>query len=258
MIHDAKRWVPLVGLGLAMLATRGQGQVRVGIDLENRTVMENEPTVLTVIMQNDAEAPFVFNKVYNNAELQVSISRTTSGAESVFKPLNREFVIMPGDRATNVVELTSLNDDLRTPGAYKVQARVLYEGRAYASQSLAFDVVRGIEIDSRVRSLSGYSGVQLSYSLRYCSRDGSEYAFLVIEDGARGVSYGTFLLGPIVRVGPPAMQFDAKGRIVVAHQSGRNRFTRSVIAVTRDGATLASQTHHLPSGAPYPSAGKGQ
>jgi hypothetical protein len=253
MINDATCWIRFCGacLGLVLLATQGQGQVRVGIDLENRTVMANEPIVLTIIVQNDADAPFVFNKVYNNAELQVSISRTTSGAAAVFKPIEREFVIMPGDRLTNLVELTSLQD-MRTPGAYKVQARVRYEGLVYVSQSLAFDVVRGIEIDSRVRPLSGYTRVQLSYSLRYCAREGSEYAFLVIEDVARDISYGTFLLGPIVRVGPPAMQFDEKGRMVVAHQSGRNRFTRSVVAVGPDGATFVSQTHHLPSGAPYP------
>lgn len=213
--------------------------------------MENEPVLLTVVVVNEAEAPFVFNKIYNNAEMQVSVTRTVSGAAPVFETVEREFVIMPGDRSTNLVELTSIHD-IRSPGSYRVQARVKYEDRAYTSQALAFDVVRGIEIASKVRALSGYPRMRLTYSLRYCSREGSEYAFLVIEDTERAVSYGTFLLGPIVRVGAPAMQFDDKGRIVVAHQSGRNRFTRSILSTGPDGAMFESQTHHLPSGAPYP------
>jgi len=259
MTEDTKRWTCFWGVCLALVLSvaTGWGQVRVGLDLDNRTVMANEPVVLTVVVENESEVPFVFNKVYNNAEIQVSVSRVASGAAPVFETIDREFVIMPGDRATNLVELTSL-EDMRTPGTYKVQARVRYEDRAYESRALAFDVVRGIEITSRVRPLSGYSGVRLSYSLRYCSREGSEYAFLVIEEAGRGVSYGTFLLGPIVRVSEPAMQFDNMGRMVVAHQSGRNRFTRSVISVGPDGAAFESQSHHLPNGKPYPRAPRRQ
>ncbi len=259
MTEDTKRWIWLWGVCLALVLPAAEvwGQVRVGLDVDNRTVMENEPIVLTVVVENESEVPFVFNKVYNNAEIQVSVSRVASGAEPLFETIDREFVIMPGDRSTNLVELTSL-EDMRTPGTYKVQARVKHEDRAYQSQALAFDVVRGIQIASRARPLSGYSGVRLSYSLRYCSREGSEYAFLVIEDAERGVSYGTFLLGPIVRVSEPAMQFDSRGRMVVAHQSGRNRFTRSVISVGPDGAAFESQSHHLPSGKPYPKAPRRQ
>ncbi len=252
MIKDTKCGARLVGtlLTLMLLATEGWAQIRIGVELEHRTMMVNEAAVVTIVMQNDAEAPLVFNRIYSNAELEVSVVRTQAAGEPIFELLNREFVIMPGDCYTNLVELTSLRD-MRTPGTYKVQARVRYNEHIHTSQAQAFDVVQGIELASRTRPLSGYRDVQLSYSLRYCSRDASESAFLLIEDPERGISYGTFMLGPIVRVGPPAMRFDSKGRIVVAHQSGRERFTRSVIQADRDGASLVSQTHHRLDGSPY-------
>ena len=238
-------------LAMMMLATGAWAQVRIGVELEYRTIMVNEPAVVTIVVQNDAEAPFVFNKVYNNAELLVSVVRTQTAVAPRFELLEREFVIMPGDRSTNLVELTSLTD-MRVAGTYKVQARIRYDGHVYTSRAQAFDVVRGIELASRSRPLVGYRSPSLTYSLRYCSRDTSESAFLLIEDSARDVSYGTFMLGPIVRASPPAMNFDDKGRVVVAHQSGRDRFTRSVIKANRDGATFVSQTHHKPDGSPYP------
>jgi hypothetical protein len=238
----------LVFLGMALGA---RAQVQVGLSLEDRLVMENEAAVVKVLVQNDSDTPLVFNKVYHNAELFLAVYRASSRNEPEYQVLDRELVIMPDDAITELVELTSLIN-MRQPGAYMVRARVRYDGRIFASRPQAFDVIHGIEIASRQRLLTGYRSQHVRYSLRYSSRGSSEYAFLVATDPDRDVSFGTFKLGPIVRVSPPAMRFDAKGRLIVAHQSGRNRFTRSVISVTRDGAVLEAQTHHLPDGKPYP------
>ena len=234
---------------LLLCVSPAVGQIRVGIKMDHRVVMEGEPTVVTISVQNDSETPLVFNKVYHNAELQVSLRHGRSAGEPVYKSLARDFVIMPDDRGDNLVELTSLKD-MRLPGSYSVWAQVLYNGRVFASRPYGFDVVHGIELITVQRHLRGYESIRLTYSLRYFARDGAEYAFLVVKDSVRNILYGTFRLGALVRVGEPAMSFDAKGRLVVVHQSGRNRFTRSVIATDRNGARVEAQTHHLRNGTP--------
>ncbi|MBT3193233.1 MAG: hypothetical protein HN341_11820 [Verrucomicrobia bacterium] len=240
-------------LVVMLFALPGQAQVRIGLKVDHRIVMEGEPTVATIVIQNDSDAPLVFNEIYHNAELEVSIRRDRGSREPTYEKLDRDFVIMPDDRTTELVELTSFGD-IRDPGSYQIWAQVRHDGRIFASRPQGFDVVHGIEMDSRERQLRGYRNSRLTYSLRYCARDGAEYAFLVVRDVVRGVSYGTFQLGNLVRIGKPAMNFDDKGRLVVAHQSGRNRWTRSVIAVHRDGAAFEEQTHHLPDGSPILSA----
>ena len=232
---------------LLLCVSPAVGQISVGIKMDHRLVMEGEPTVVTISVQNESETPLVFNKVYHNAELQVSLRRGRSAEEPVYRSLQRDFVIMPDDQWDNLLELTSLKD-LRRPGSYQICAQVLYNGLVFTSRPHAFDVVHGIEMTSVKRHLRGYENIRLTYSLRYCARDGAEYAFLVVKDTVRNLLYGTFRLGTLVRVGEPAMKFDAKGRLVVVHQSGRNRFTRSVIATHRNGASFEAQTHHLPDG----------
>jgi hypothetical protein len=244
-------------LVLMLSASSSLADVRIGLKLEHRVVMEGEPTVATIVVQNDSDTPLVFNQVYNNANLEVSIRRDQDSKEPVFKSLKRDFVIMPDDSNTELVELTSVGD-IRGPGSYQIWVQVRHDGQVYTSRPQAFDVVHGIELDSRRRQLRGYRDARLTYSLRYFSRGGTEYAFLVVKDVVRDVSYGSFRLGTIVRIGEPAMSFDDKGRIVVAHQSGRNRYTRSVISVHRDGAVFEEQTHHLPDGSLLQSVPRGK
>ncbi len=245
-----------VGVAFFLFSLPAIGQVRVGLQVEHRVVMEGEPMVATIMLQNDSETPLVFNKIYHNATLEVNIRRGRVSGEPIFKTLDRNFVVMPDDSSKELVELTSLSN-MQQPGSYQVWAQVRYDGNVYASRPQAFDVVHGIELASRQRHLPGYSDIRLTYSLRYCVRSGSEYAFLVVTDMQHKVSYGTFRLGTLVRVGAPAMDFDESGRMVVAHQSGRHRFTRSVISVHRDGAVFEDQTHHFPDGTPTTS-GTGQ
>jgi hypothetical protein len=242
-----------VGVGLLLSAYTSVAQVSVGIKLDQLTLMVNEASTISIVIRNESETPLVFNKKYHNAEIQVSVQRDRASMASGFVSLKRDFVVMPDEFTTELVELTSLAD-ISAAGIYRVSARVRYDGKLHNARPKSFDVAHGIELASRNRSLSGYKDVQLTYSLRYCARKSAEYAFLVVEDLDRKISYGTFQLGPSLRVNPPAMKFDDLGRMVVVHQSGRNRFTRSVVKANRDGAVFVGQTHHLPNGKSYPTA----
>ncbi len=195
----------------------------------------------------------VMDKDYHNTELIIEITRRSEGtaAEGQRRPISRDTVIMPEQQALELVEITSLFD-LRGKGGYQARAIIRYDGNLYLSQPVAFDIVRGIEILSARRGLPGYNEIELIYSLRYWKRRQGEQAFMVIEDVERGSNYGTFVLGPLVRVIQPAIQFDAQGRAVAVHQSGRDRLTRSVFSVDPNGAAMIDRTHHLPDGRPYP------
>ena len=67
-----------------------------------------------------------------------------------------------------------------------------------------------------------------SYTLRTLNRDRREVVFLRINDDDRGMCYGVFELGAIVRMFEPKLQMDEVGNIHVLHQSGPWQFTHSV------------------------------
>jgi len=224
------------------------GQIGVVIECDNDKYIVGEAVMAKVVVENNVEVPLVFDKSYHNAELEVCVSRDRASARIPFVgSVDREFVIMPNESAAELVDVGSLVD-LNVSGSFQVKARVRYEGLLFTSQSKGIDIVRGVEIVSRKRSLSGYSLQLLTYSLRYISRNKSEYVFLVVKDENGTKSYGTIRLGPIVRVMQPTINFDDDGQVIIVHQSGRKRFTRSVIAVHNDGSDFVEQTHHQKNG----------
>lgn len=234
-------------------AFSASAQVDVSLSLEHRSYVIGEAFAARVRVRNQLDVPLVFDDDYRNAEFFVELVRDRSGgiSESDRQPISRQTVIMPDNEKLELVEVTSLFN-LTKPGGYSLRIGVRHEDYVYLSAAVGFNLVEGIEMLTKRRSLSGYRDVDLEYSLRYWHRSGGEQAFFVIRNTRNGTLYGTFRLGPVVRVNPPAIRFDKEGRAVVVHQSGRNRFTRSVLEVDSGGAVLVGQTHHLEDGSPYP------
>lgn len=256
--HSIRRPRPLlllVGVLMAFASTVC-AQLSLDLTLEHRSYVIGEVFTARVRMRNELDVPLVFDDEYRNAELFVELVRDRSSgvSEADRQPITRQTVIMPGTDKLELVEITSLFN-LMQPGGYRLRVGIRHEDYLYLSASVGFDLVQGIEMLSVRRGLSGYRDVDLEYSLRYWRRSGSEHAFFVIRNTRGGSLYGTFRLGPVVRVNPPAIRFDKDGRAVAVHQSGRNRFTRSVFEVDSSGAVLVGQTHHLEDGSPYPVRG---
>ncbi len=228
-------------------------QIQVSITLDHPAFLTGEPFTGRVRIENRLSVPMVMDKDYHNTELIIELIRRSEGTavESSRRLVSRDTVIMPDQQAVEIVEITSLFD-IREKGGYQVRAIIRYDGNLYLSQPLAFDIVRGLEILSSRRGLAGYNGIELIYSLRYWKRRQGELAFMVIEDAGNGSVYGTFVLGPLLRIIRPAIHFDAQGRAIVVHQSGRDRLTRSVFTVDSHGAAMVDRTHHFPDGRPYP------
>lgn len=227
------------------------GQIGVVIECDNAKYMVGEAVMAKVTVDNDVEVPLVFDKSYHNAELEVCASRDRASARiPIIGSVDREIVIMPNESAIELVDMNALVG-FKFPGSYQVKARVRYDGLLFTSKSKGIDIVRGVEVISRKQSLSGYPAERLVYSLRYIGRNKSECAFLVVGNESGTKSYGTIRLGPIVRVMRPTVKFDEDDRVVIVHQSGRKRFTRSVITVRHDGAEFVEQTHHKENGSPF-------
>ena len=101
-------------------------------------------------------------------------------------------------------------------------------GKVFISPKLFLDVLPGLEISKLVAGIPEDPNAVRSYTLRTLNRDRTEVVFLRINDDDRGMCYGVFELGTIVRLFEPKLQTDEVGNIHVLHQSGPWQFTHSV------------------------------
>lgn len=231
------------------------GQVRIGVDVEHESVLENEPVIATVSIGNDADTPMVFGPDAFNATLTLVLRRGVRRMEELpadtMRQANRRIIVLPGEVHREMFDLGSLFP-MHEQRTYRLSVRIEHEDIAYSSRERVFDIVSGIEIASAVYPVPGYRDRKLTYSLRYWRRRQSEHLFLVVNDRAAGIAYGTFDLGRMIRFTPPVLRYDHIGTISVVHQSGRERFTRSRFSISGEGVDFRDQDHMLPDGSPYP------
>lgn len=238
-------------LAFAFSVLTASAQIDVKIECDNYKYMIGEAIMARVELGNKTGVPLVFNSSYHNAELEIYLMDDDSSARvPLIEKVKHEFIIMPGESTKDLVDITSLLK-LNTEGSFQIKARVKYDSLIFSSPSKDFSIVRGIEITSLKRSLKGYSSKMLTYSLRYMTRNYGEYVFLIVTDEKNEMRYGTVRLGPIVRIMTPTLSFDEKGQVVIVHQSGRKRFTQSIIDVERDGCDFVEQTNHKRDGSKF-------
>jgi hypothetical protein len=207
-----------------------------------------ESVTATIELQSQSSIPFVFGSEHHNAELFLEIAPIHAGTGVPDRrPVTRDIILMPRNTHRDVVEVSTIFDFLR-PGNYRLNVLVRHEGMLFRSVFFAFDVVSGIELLSFRHVLPGYHDVEAVYSFRYATRDGREDAFMVIETPDGRSIYGTFALGPLLRLYQPIIRAREDGSIVAVHQSGNNRFTRSAFLVDRGGAQFVGQRHFRPDG----------
>jgi len=172
------------------------------------------------------------------------------------RPRLEDVALIGGRAETMHFDLTRWYDLART-GKYAVWFEVVWRSKVYRSNKIVFDVVRGIELQRMTRTVPGYSDLQWTYTLRYWARPhngrSAEFLFLSVDDPAKGLNYGVFQLGRLVRVSTPGMTIDPYGIVSVAHQVGPDCFARSTLSASGAGVYFVDQTYHLPDGAPYPS-----
>jgi hypothetical protein len=231
------------------LGGQALGQVEMNLAFEQDTYLVNESIVATLRVRNVSDVPLVFGSDYSNAELGLRIRHDgdTDRSGGVERSLDRELVVMPGDTGSLLIEFSSQFQMVRT-GTYRASAVVVVGGRRYRTAERLVDVVSGIELQHVRRPVSGYLDKSFDYSLRYWNRNDAEYLFLSISDKEEGLLYGTFMLGRLLRLRPPRIEFIPGGEVKVIHQSAAGRITVSTLQADRAGVTFIGQEHFRPDG----------
>ncbi len=247
-------WIGWLGILLLGVCNAGAG-ARVLLRLEQRSVLLFEPVNAFISLANDSDEPFVLNSRQpdnGRSSLVIEVRRDNQLLPPRGSAPVPYLYLLPDDSEELMVDL-SRHFDFTGMGRYFIKVRTSHLGEAFESKGQLLDVVKGFELTKRARSVPGQPDRMLTFSLRYWSRDGKEFLFLTVNEEVAGANYGLFNLGPLVRVAQPVLQVNRNGQVVVVHQSGVRRFTRSTLQSETNGVTLLDQTYHLPDGSPYPS-----
>lgn len=139
--------------------------------------------------------------------------------------------------------------DLSAEGRYIIKAVLILGNIRYDSPSTSFDVVPGIELASLRQYVSANPPVERDLRLVYWTRNGQDMAFLRTTDTPSGKTYGTLLLGPILRIKKPVMRIDGDDRVFIYRQVSRDATIRTTVKSTLDGVELVEQSQAIPGNA---------
>lgn len=159
------------------------------------------------------------------------------------------FRVLPGDRREALVDLSQWFD-LTVMGTYLLTAVVEYGGQKFTSATARFEVENGLPIGSLKQTFSGGTPDRI-FGLRYMSRENAERLFLRVDEVDTGLNFGAFDLGPLVRVRRPQITMENAGLVVVSHQSGSDRYTRTTFKADSKGVSFVDQTYWHQDGRPY-------
>ena len=219
----------------AIAAVPAAAQVDMQCRLENSRTVLFEPVILSVDVINNTGDILDFSGAIPNAHLAFDIEQSPgvvvppSGV-----PLFAQGVtIRPGDTFSGKVNLQTAYKITDT-GPYTITTRVEWGGKVFISPKLFLDVLPGLEIAKLSAGIPDDPNATRTYTLRTLNRDRTEVVFLRINDEDKGMCYGVFNLGRIVRMFEPKLQMDEVGNIHVLHQSGPWQFTHSAFTPRGD------------------------
>jgi len=213
----------------AIAAFPAFAQIDMKCSLQNGRTVLFEPAIVSLDIINNTGELLDFSGAIPNAHIAFDVEQSPGVLVSPTGiPLFGQAVtIKPGDTFSGKVNLQAAYKITDT-GPYTITSRVEWGGKVFISPKLFLDVLPGLEISKLVAGIPEDSNAVRSYTLRTLNRDRKEVVFLRINDDERGLCYGVFELGTIVRLFEPKMKTDEVGNIHVLHQSGPWQFTHSV------------------------------
>ena len=248
-------------LALLWCPLGASGEVKVKLRLEYTSYLQYEPVNAYVTIENDSDYELFMGKTEKdgNSRIEFIVKKDKDEVvqRSEKRPILTNFRVKQGEKWEAMRDVSTWYN-LTTMGRYTVRAVVYLNGQAWQSNVAMIDIVRGIEVASKTRSVPGYEDLVRTYSLRYWSRGGVEYLFLCVDEESTKLNYGIIELGPVVRVAKPVVEVDKNGNVIVVHQSSRDCYTRSVFKSTKSGVEFVDQKYLLENGAPYPDKSKGR
>lgn len=232
----------LAAMVYATAAFPAAAQISMQCRLENARTVLFEPIIMSLDIINNTGDILDFSGAIPNAHLAFDVEQSPGVVvPPTGVPLFAQAVaIKSGDTFSGKVNLQATYKITDT-GPYTVTTRVEWGGKVFISPKLFLDVLPGLEIAKLVAGIPKDPNVVRSYTLRTLNRDRCETVFLRINDDEKGMCYGVFDLGTIVRMFEPKLQVDDVGSIHVLHQSGPWQFTHSVF--TPHGDFVAQEVY---------------
>lgn len=225
-----------VFLAVFLFHANARADLLLKMELEHSSIVEGEPVNILVTFANETDNTIIIdsNSSDETTGFLFDIERTKGGISRRIKdnPLIEKMILRPDEQQSVMIDVAGYYDLLRE-GTYIITGVLAMKGRFYRSEKKVVEVVKGIELASQTRTVV-YSGENRtrSFTLRYWTRDKKEWLFLSVEDNGGQVHLGTFQLGPVIRYYKPQLKTDREGNITAYHQSGPNRFTRTVFKST--------------------------
>lgn len=210
-------------------ALSARAQVEVGCALQHDAVCAYEPMLATVTIRNLTGSPLGFQ----GSEAPARFGFHVIDSRGNLLPVRtNEWFASPSHVAAQsafmVTNNLALVYDLRTPGAYTVQAWVEWRGETFASAHQYVDVVAGVELAREQVSVDGPEAGFRQYSLLTLQRHRSHELLLRVDDQRAGICYGVYDLGGFLPMRPPELKVDALGQAHILHQASPSQFLYSV------------------------------
>lgn len=239
----------------AALAGTAGAQVKIEVRLEYPSVLVCENLHAFVTIKNQTGAPMVLNPDgISNFDIRLAITRDANHESSIPRssvaPLLDGMMIRDGESCESLIDVAHAYD-IGGEGRFAIVAEVEWKGRLFRSEAVSVDIVKGIEITSTDAALNGYDDLIRRYSLRYWSRGGYEHLFLAVEQPDSRESLGVFDLGCVVRVFKPTLIVESSGDVMVVHQSGPDRYTRTAFRSTKSEVVFIDQVYLKADGTPF-------
>jgi len=234
----------------AMLPGLLPAQVLLRLRSEHTQLVRYETVNLFVSVLNESPYLLTFGGD-NGARLEFLVERGHGSPVDRFnkRPLIEDAAIEAG-RSRDILCDISRWYNLVPVGSYSVRAIVEWRGNAYQSERVRFDVVNGLPIGSQTRTMWADEEFTRQFSLCYLAREGTEHLFLSVDDSERGINYGLFDLGLIVRLHAPVLRVGREGSVHVLHQSGFGRYTYNTLEVDSESARFVDQSYRGKDGKP--------
>ena len=236
------------------LGSTALAQVALQLRFEHPTALVGESVNAFVAIGNRTGGTLVVNEAGgSNLDIKFRIVSDTRKDELIPRSNERfpipNLMLRDGEDGEYMVDLAHAYD-IGAEGRYLVQAEARWRGIIVRSEVATVDQLNGIEIASTEATLRDYEQTVRRYSLRYWNRDGKEHLFFRVDEPDTPALLGVFDLGFLVRVFKPVIQTDSSGRIVVLHQSGPTRYTRTEFASGPSEVRFVDQRYVRADGSP--------
>ena len=211
--------------------------------MDYSTFVQGEKIMLELGIQNNGATPYIIDDygAYTNNQISVYLRNSVGNLMLANKKSSvvANVMIMPESSDVFNFDLCDLFDI--DEGRYQVTVVVKRGEYNVSTRPLAFSVVRGLEIGSKMRIKEGNENIAYKYALLYWARKEREYIFLRITDATSGELYGFAQLGTLIRAITPVITFHPDNIVEIVHQASRDGFLRTCLDTSGSQLKLVSR-----------------